>query len=69
MNLGAITAIDTIMPLLGTSVGPAVATLLRAWLRDFNSVFWVLALAPSLSGSVVLCCAIKPPILAKARNP
>lgn len=59
-NLGAISAIDTTMHLVGTSVGPVVATMLRAWLGSFNAAFWVLAAVPLVSGSVVLCCATKP---------
>lgn len=59
-HLGAISSIDITMHLVGTAVGPVIATSLRAVLGSYTAVFTLYTLLPLISGTVVLCCARKP---------
>ena len=46
--------------ILGTSVGPVIATSLRAFFGSFNEVFLLFTLLPLVSGTLVLLFARKP---------
>ena len=46
--------------LIGTATGPLIATALHAYLGSYDATFWVLALLPLFSGSLVVCLARAP---------